>query len=119
MALGYGMIYDDLDNATGGYGQAIDLYTQLGIAVGPTVTPTAYGAVVGESTVTAGAVALQYGIVSQTTGEITWQSPGEPVTVPAHSAAAVAGTSVEGATHVRMVVTTPVVGGKATSVVMH
>lgn len=110
------LIIDDLDNAVNGIGQTVDITGQLGIATGSAITPTVHGGVVGENTITAGAVALQLGVAGVT--GVVWSAAGTPVTVVAGGGATIpAATGVVGATHARVVVTTPIAGGKATAVV--
>ncbi|HUN38478.1 MAG TPA: hypothetical protein VMU95_41335 [Trebonia sp.] len=105
---------DDLDNAVGGYGAVVDLASQLGITVGGSVT--CHGGVVGESGITAGAVALQLATV--VAGVPTWQAAGTPVSVTAGGGATIpAPSAVAGAVLARVVVTTPIVGGKATAII--
>jgi hypothetical protein len=111
------LIIDDLDNASGGFGQVVDLTSQLGITTGPAITPVVRGAVVSESGVTAGAVALQPGTAGPT--GIVWGTAASPTTVPTGTGggATLATVGVAGTTHVRALVTTPIAGAKATVVV--
>lgn len=110
------MLVDDLDQAVAGIGQTVDLSGQLGIATGAALTVTCHGGVVGETGITAGAVALQLGVAGAT--GITWSAAGTPVAVVSGGGATIpAPTGVLGATHARVVVTTPLVGGKATAIV--
>jgi hypothetical protein len=108
------LLVDDLDNAVGGWGSVVDLTATLGITTGTGITPTVRGAVVSESGVTAGAVALQPGTAGPT--GIVWGSVATPTTVPTPNggASALNTVGVAGTTHVRAVVTTPIVGAKAT-----
>lgn len=114
---------DDLDNAVSGYGQTIDLASQLGISCGPIAgnpTVTCHGGVVGETGITAGQVQLQLGIAGA--GGITWSTSGGGVgtatSVTAGGGATIAAPAgLAGATHARVAVTTPIVGGKATAVI--
>jgi hypothetical protein len=111
------LIIDDLDNAVNGFGTPVDLFSQLGIATGPAITPVARGAVVSESGVTAGAVALQPGTAGPT--GVVWGTAATPTAVPTNTGggAALNTVGVAGTTHVRALVTTPVAGGKATVVI--
>lgn len=111
------IIIDDLDNAVNGYGQVVDLTSQLGIATGTGITPVVRGAVVSESGVTAGAVALQPGTAGPT--GIVWGAAATPTAVPTSTGGGATLNTVgaAGTTHVRSVVTTPVAGGKATVVI--
>jgi len=109
------IVVDDLSNAVAGFGQTVGLADQLGIATGGSVT--CHGGVVGETGVSAGAVALQLGVAGAT--GITWQTAGTPVSVPSGGGATIpAPSAVSGATHARVVVTTAVVGGKCTAIVV-
>jgi hypothetical protein len=110
---------DDLDNAVGGYGSVVDLASQLGIACGPAAgnpSVTCHGGVVGETGITAGAVQLQLGTAGAT--GIVWSTLGSATTVTAGGGATISAPSaLAGATHARVVVSTPIVGGKATAIV--
>ena len=109
------ILVDDLDNAINGYGQIVDITSQLGIATGTGISVTVHGGVVGDSAVTAGAVALQAGTAGPT--GITWAAHGSTVNVTAGGGATIPSVSGSGYTHARVVVTTPVTGGKATALV--
>lgn len=108
------LLIDDLDNASGGFGAVVDITSQLGLATGLGITPVVRGAVVSESGVTAGAVALQPGTAGPT--GIVWGTVATPTAVPTATGggATLNTVGVSGTTHVRAVVTTPIVGGKAT-----
>lgn len=110
------LAFNDLDNATNGYGAPIDLASEFGIAVGPALSVTCHGGVVGETGVTAGAVQLQLGIAGA--GGIVWSTLGSAATVSSGAATTMsAPAALAGATHARVVVSTPIVGGKATAIV--
>lgn len=109
------VLIDDIDNAVAGYGQTVDITSQLGIATGTGITPTVHGGVVGDSGVTAGAVALQPGTAG--VSGITWGTVGTPVSVTAGGGATIPSVGASGTTHVRVVVTTQIAGGKATAIV--
>jgi len=105
---------DDLDNAVNGYGATVDLASQLGIVTGGSVT--CHGGVVGETGITAGAVQLQLGIAGAT--GIVWSTLGSATTVTAGGGITIsAPAALAGATHARVVVSTPIVGGKATAII--
>jgi hypothetical protein len=99
------IIVDDLDNASGGYGQTVDVAAALGngVAVIPVTT------VVADSKVTAGAVILQSGVAGA--GGITWSDVSTATSVVAG-----AGTTVtapgSAIAYARVRVSTPVAGGK-------
>lgn len=109
------IIVNDLDNAVNGIGASVDISSQLGFPTGSAISQTIHGGVVGDSTVTAGAVALQLGIAGPS--GVTWGTVGTPVTVVAGGGATVPAVTLLGATHARVVVTTPIAGGKATVLV--
>lgn len=110
------ILVDDLDNATSGFGQTVDIQSQLGYPTGSAISQTIHGGVVGDSAVTAGAVALQLGTAGAS--GITWATAGTPVTIVAGGGATIPAVTLLGATHVRTVVTTAVGGGgKATAVI--
>jgi hypothetical protein len=108
----YSLIIDDLDNAVGGYGQTVDLASQLGLTA---AQPVVYGAVIPDSQVTGGAVQLQYGAAGAS--GITWTNFPSPVSVSAHTPATVGPVTGVNAQYVRFVVTTPITGGKVTGVI--
>jgi hypothetical protein len=109
------VVVDDISNAVAGTGVTVDLANQLGIVTGGSVT--CHGGVVGETGVSAGAVALQLGVAGPT--GIVWSPLGTPVSVPSGGGATIpAPTAVAGATHARVVVTTTLAGGKCTAVVV-
>jgi hypothetical protein len=107
---------DDLDNAVNGYGATVDLAAQLGIVVGTGISVTCHGGVVGETGVSAGAVQLQLGIAGAT--GIVWSTLGSAASVGSGTATTMsAPAALSGATHARVVVSTPIVGGKATAII--
>lgn len=114
------ILVDDLDNAVDGIGQTVDLAAQLGIACGPSAgnpTVTCHGGVVGETGITAGQVRLQLGTAGPT--GIVWSTLGTAVSVTAGGGATIpAPAGLAGATHARVLVSTTIVGGKATAVVV-
>lgn len=113
---GYSFIIDDIANAVNGYGKSVDINSEFGITTGPAVSVTVHGGIVCETGVTGGTVALQLGIAGAS--GIVWQTPGTAVTAVAGTAVTVtAPTSVAGATHARLVVVTPITGGKITGVI--
>jgi hypothetical protein len=113
------IIVDELDNAVNGFGQPVDLFSQLGINSGPAFSNpsvTCHGGVVGETGVTAGQVQLQLGIAGPT--GIVWSTLGAATSVVAGGGATIAApAALAGATHARVIVSTPLAGGKATACV--
>ena len=110
--MSYSILIDDLDSAIGGYGQTVDLASQLGLTA---AQPVVYGAVIPDSQVTGGAVQLQYGTAGA--NGITWTNFGSPVSLSAHTPATVGPVTGVNAQYVRFMVTTPITGGKATGIV--
>lgn len=114
------VLIDDLDSAVDGIGAVVDLASQLGIACGPAASNpsvTCHGGVVGETGITAGQVRLQLGTAGAS--GITWSTLGTAVSVVAGGAATIpAPTALAGATHARVLVSTTIVGGKATAIVV-